>query len=114
VRGRNPSTDAWPGDQRQVADQIGEVSLQVREVGHVDAEVVAAHATEPDRAVATAGGDVAGFGAAAERDRDLGDALANPFGVQQRLGLAPDTVAVPIELHGRDLVDRLAAALFPD
>jgi hypothetical protein len=34
--------------------------------------------------------------------------------VQQRAGLLPDPVAVPVELHGGDLVDRGAAALLTD
>lgn len=34
--------------------------------------------------------------------------------IQQRVRLPPDPVAVPVELHGGDLVDRGAAALLAD
>ena len=84
--------------------------MQVGQVGDVGAEVVAAGAAEPERAGAAAGFDVGRFGADAERDGDLTDGAAGVFGVQQRLGLAPDAVAVPVELHRGDAVDGFAAA----
>lgn len=36
------------------------------------------------------------------------------FSVQQGLGLPPDTVAVPVELHLGDPLDGFPPALFPD
>jgi hypothetical protein len=36
------------------------------------------------------------------------------FGVEQGLGVAPDAVAVPVELHGGDPVDGFAAAGLAD
>ena len=61
-----------------------------------------------------AGLDVGRFGADPERDGDLTDRAAGVLGVQQCLGLAPDPVAVPVELHRGDPVDGLAAAAFAD
>jgi hypothetical protein len=54
--------------------------------------------------------DVGRLGAAAERDRDLADGAAGVLGIQQRLGLLSDPVAVPVELHGSEPVNGLAAA----
>ena len=76
--------------------------------------MVAAGAAEPERAGAAAGFDVGRFGADAERDGDLTDGAAGVLGVQQRLGLPPDAVAVPVELHRGDAVDGFAAAGFAD
>ena len=77
-------------------------------------EVVAAGAAEPEGAGSSAGFDVGRFGAHAERDGDLADGAAGVFGVEQRFGVAPDAVAVPIELHGGDPVDGFPAAGLAD
>ena len=96
------------------AEQVIEVGGQVGEVGHVGAEVVAAGAAEPDRAVGAAGGDVGRLGAGAVGDGDGADRVAGVLVVQQRAGVTPDPVAVPVELHRGDLVDGAAAAFFAD
>ena len=101
--------EAFPG-----AEQVVEVGGQVGEVGDVGAEVVAAGAAEPDRAGASAGLHVGRLGAGAVRDGDLPDRVSGVLGFQQRAGVAPDPVAVPVEAHRGDLVDRVAAAFFPD
>ncbi len=88
--------------------------MQVGEVGHVGAEVVAARAAEPERAGVAAGLGVGRLAADAEGDHDFADGAAGVLGVQQRFGLAPDTVAVPVELQGGDPVDRLATACLAD
>src|SRR5260370_181016 len=113
--GAGPLLDVGGGEEPlAVAQQVVQVGLQVGEVGHVGAEVVAARAAEPERAGMAAGLDVGRLAAAAEGDHDLADGAAGVLGVQQRLGRAPDTIAVPVELQGGDPVDRLAAALLAD
>ena len=98
--GACPVVEIGGGEQAfPVAQQVVEVGVQVGQVGDVGAEVVAAGAAEPERAGAAAGFDVGRFGADAERDGDLADGAAGVFGVEQRLGLPPDAVAVPVELH---------------
>ena len=110
-----PGVDAGGGGEPFAgAEQVIEVGGQVREVGHVGAEVVAAGAAEPDRAVVPAGGDVGRLGAGAVGHGDRADRVAGVLVVQQRAGVTPDPVAVPVELHGRDLVDGAAAAVFAD
>jgi hypothetical protein len=96
-----------------VAQQVIEVGVQVREVGRVSAEVVAARAAEPVRAGVPAGLDVGRLGADPERDRGLADGPADVPGVQQCLGVTPDPVAVPVELHGRDPVGGLTRRFSP-
>jgi len=83
-------------------------------VGDVRAEVAAAGAAEPDGAVAAAGLHVRGLGAGPVGDGDLADRIPGVLGVEQRGCLAPDAVAVPVELHRGDLVDGFAAAGFAD
>ena len=113
--GVRPVVQVGGGEQAfPVAQQVIEVGLQVGQVGHVGAEVVAAGAAEPVRAGLPAGLDVGRLGADPERDGDLADGAADVLGVQQRLRLAPDAVAVPVELHRRDPVDGLAAACLAD
>ena len=110
-----PLVDVAGGEQPfPVAQQVIEVGVQVGQVGDVGAEVVAAGAAEPERAGLAAGLDVGRFGADPERDGDLADRAAGVLGVQQRLGLAPDPVAVPVELHRSDPVDGLAATAVAD
>ena len=75
--------------------------------------MAAADAAEPDRAVLAARGDVAGFGAPAVRDSDLAHCHPRMLRLQQRPGLPPDPVAVPVELHCHDPLDRLTAASKP-
>ena len=112
---RAQSIEVGGGEQAFAgAQQVVEVGVQVGQVGDVGAEVVAAGAAEPERAGAAAGFDVGRFGADAERDGDLADGAAGVLGVQQRLGLPPDAVAVPVELHRGDAVDGFAAAGFAD
>lgn len=53
-------------------------------------------------------------GADPERDGDLTDDAAGVLGVQQRLGVPPETVAVPVRLHRRDPVDELTAPRLAD
>ena len=96
------------------AEQVVEVAGQVGQVGGVGAEVVTAGAPEPQRAVAAAGGDVGRLGAGAVGDGDRADRVAGVLVVQQRGGVAPGAVAVPVELHGGDLIDGGAAAVFAD
>ncbi|WP_395358031.1 methyltransferase [Streptomyces sp. YH02] len=74
----------------------------------------AANTAETDWAVLAARGDVGGFGADPVGDGDLADGPAGPLVVEQGLGLAPDAVAVAVELHGRDTVDGLPAAYLTD
>ena len=113
--GACPVVEVGGGEQPfAVAQQVVEVGVQVGQVGDVGAEVVAAGAAEPVGAGVAAGLDVGRFGAHAERDDDLADGAAGVFGVQQRLGVPPDAVAVPVELHRGDAVDGLAAAGFAD
>ncbi len=83
--------------------------MQVGQVGHIGAEVVATGATEPVGAGVTAGLHVGRFGADPKRHDHFTEHSAGVLGVQQRLGLPPDPVAVPVELHRRDPVDGLPA-----
>ena len=96
------------------AQQVIEVGGQVGQVGDVGAEVVAAGAAEPDGAGAAAGLHVGRLGAGAVRDGDFPDRVPGVLGFQQRAGVAPDPVAVPVEAHRGDLVDGVAAAVFAD
>ena len=113
--GAGPVVDAGGGGEPFAgAEQVIEVGGQVGQVGDVGAEVVAAGAAEPDRAGAAAGGDVGRLGAGAVGDGDRADGVAGVLVVQQRAGVAPDPVAVPVELHGGDLVDGIAAAVLAD
>src|SRR5258708_1065769 len=100
---------AFPG-----AQQVVQVGSEVGQVGHIGAEVVAAGAAEPDGARAAAGGDVGRLGAPAVGDGDLADRVPGMLGIQQRPHVSPDPVAVPVELHGGNLVDGFAAAVFAD
>jgi hypothetical protein len=90
------------------------VSGQVGEVGDVGAEVVASGAAEPDGAGAAGGGHVGRLGAGAVGDGDFPDGVAGVLGFQQCPGVAPGPVAVAVEAHRGDLVDRVTAAFFPD
>src|SRR5674536_163030 len=114
--GAGPLVDAVDGGGQTLTglEQIVEIAGEVRQVGHVGAEVVAAGAAEPDRAGAAAGGDVGRLGAASVGDGDRADGVAGVFGVQQGGGLAPDPVAVPVETHRGHRVHGGAAAVFPD
>jgi hypothetical protein len=76
--------------------------------------VVAAGAAEPVGAGVPAGLHVGRFGAGAVGHGDLADRAAGVLGVQQRLGIAPDAVAMPVELQRGDLVDGVAAAAVSD
>ncbi|MEU9109923.1 hypothetical protein AB0D54_37485 [Streptomyces xanthophaeus] len=76
--------------------------------------MLAAQAAEPQRAGVAAGGDVRRFAADPVRGGDLPDRAADVLGVQQALRRAPDPVAVPVELEGRNPVDGLAAPLGAD
>ncbi len=78
------------GEALAAAQQIVEVSGEVRQVGDVGAEMVAAGAAEPDGACAAAGGDVGRLAAPAVGDGDLADRVAGPFIVQQVPDVAPD------------------------
>jgi len=60
-------------DTFPVAEQVGQVRLQIGQVRRIRAEVAAADAPEPDRAGIAAGGNVAGFAASTVRDSDLAD-----------------------------------------
>ena len=55
-----------------------------------------------------------GGGLGVRPDGDLADGLAGVFGVEHGLGLAPDPVAVAVELHDRHPLHRLTPALFAD
>jgi hypothetical protein len=96
------------------AQQVFQVGLQVGQEGDVGAEVVAAGAAVSDWAGAATGFDVGRFGADAERYGDLTDGAAGVLGVQQRLGLPPDAVAVAVETERGDGVDGGAAAVLAD
>ena len=76
--------------------------------------MAAPNTAEPDGAVIAARGDVAGLGTPSIGDGDLTDRAAGVFGVQHGLGLPPDTIAVPVELHRGDSLHRLPATLFPN
>jgi len=67
-----------------------------------------------DRAGAAAGLDVGRLGAGPVGDGDGSDGVAGALAVEQGQGVPPDPVAVPVELHRGDLVDRAAAAVFAD
>ena len=114
--GAGPLVDAVDGGGEPFAgaEQVIEVGGQVGQVGDVGAEVVAAGAAEPDRAGAAAGRDVGRLGAGPVGDGDLADRVPGVLGFQQGAGVAPDPVAVPVEAHRGDLVDRVAAAVFAD
>jgi hypothetical protein len=99
---------------RDGAQQVGEVCLQIGKVGDVGAEVAAADAAEPDRAVLSAGGDVGWLGADAVGDGDFADRASGVLGIEQGLGLASDSVAVPVELHLGDPVNGLASPFLGD
>lgn len=87
------------------------VAGQVGQVGDVGAEMVASGAAEPQRAVVPAGGDVARLGAGAVGDGDRSDHVAGVLVVQHGRRISPGAVAVPVELHGGDLVDGGPAAV---
>ncbi|QTZ95757.1 hypothetical protein [Streptomyces auratus] len=101
-----------------VASQHGiegfEDAFGVGEIGDIGADTSAAHAAEADGAVVAAGGDVGRLGAQAVGDLDFADRATGVFGIEQDLSLAPDTVAVPVDLHGGDPVDGLPSALRGD
>ncbi|MFI1367360.1 hypothetical protein [Streptomyces griseochromogenes] len=113
--GAGPVVEFGSGqDAFTVAQEIVEVGGQAGEVGNVGAEVAAAGAAEPEGTELSAGLDVAGLGAGSEGDGDGSDGPAGVFGVHQLGGLAPDAVAVAVELEGGDLVDGGAAAALAD
>lgn len=82
--------------------------------GDVSAEVIAADTTESDGAVVSAGLDVGGLCAEPVGDLDLSDGPAGVLGVEQGLGLAPDAVAVAVELHCGDPLHGLPLAGLTD
>src|SRR6266516_20184 len=108
------STPAMAASPFAGAEQVIKVGSQVRQVGHVGAEVITAGAAEPDRAGFAAGCDVGRLGAGAVGDSDRADGVPGMLGVEQGAGLTPDRVAVPVEAHRGDLVDGGAAAVLPD
>src|SRR6266545_7534143 len=55
-----------------------------------------------------------GLAAGAVWHGDFPDRVPGMFGVQQGAGVAPDTIAVPVEAERGDLVDGVAAAVFAD
>ena len=114
--GAGPFVDPFHGGGQPFAgaQQVVEVGGQLGQVRDVGAEVVAAGAAEPDGAGAAAGLDVGRFGAAAVGDGDVPDRVAGVFGVQQRVGVAPDPVAVPVEAARGHRVDGGATAVFTD
>src|ERR1019366_8696231 len=114
--GARPFIDAVDGGGQALAgaQEVVEVGGQAGQVGDVGAEVVAACAAEPDGAGTAAGLNVGRLGAGAVGDGGLADPVACVPGFQERAGVTPDAVAVPVELHGGDLVDGLAAAGFAD
>ena len=113
-RGPGPAVAAGGGEPFAGAEQVVEVGGQVGQVGDVGAEVVAAGAAEPERAVVAAGRDVGRLGAGAVGDSDRSDGVAGVLVVQERAGITPDAVPVPVELHGGDLIDGFAAAFLAD
>ena len=76
--------------------------------------MITAGAAEPERAGVPAGLDVGRLGADTERDSDFADGPAGVFGIEELLGGSPDAVAVPVELHGGDLIDGFAAPALTD
>ena len=114
--GAGPFVDAVDGRGQAFtgAQQVIEIAGEVGQVGRVGAEVVAAGATEPDRAGAAAGCHVGRLGATPVGDGDLTDGVAGVFGVQQGLRVAPDPVAVPVETHRGHRVHGGAAAVLAD
>ena len=96
------------------AQQVVEIAGQVRKVGDVGAEVVAAGAAEPDRAGTPSGLDVGRLGAGPVGDGDRPDGVAGALAVEQGQGIPPDPVAVPVELHRGHLVDGFAATGLAD
>ena len=81
-------------DAFAVTQQVVQVGGEIGQVGDVGAEVVAAHAAEPERAGSAAGLDVGGLVAGAVGDGDLADGPTSMFGVEQGLSLPPDMLAV--------------------
>ena len=114
--GAGPFVDAADGGGEPFpgAQQIIEVGGEVGEAGDIGAEVITAGAAEPDGAGAAAGLHVGRLGASAVGDCDRADGVAGVLVVEERAGVAPDPVAVPVELHRRDLVDGVAAAFLAD
>jgi hypothetical protein len=102
------------GDAFTVRQQLVEVGAEFGEVGDVGAEVSAAGAAEPEWAGAAPCPDVAGFGAVAERHRDLADPLPGSVAVQESVDAAPESPAGPIELVGREGVNGGAGAFLGD
>jgi hypothetical protein len=75
--------------------------------------VVTTGAAEPDGTGTAAGLHVGRLGAAAVGDGDLLDRVSGVLGVHQRLGVAPEPVAVPVEAERGHRVDGGAAPWFP-
>jgi hypothetical protein len=61
-----------------------------------------------------AGCDIRWLDADTVGGRDLADRPAGILGLEELFRLAPDAVAVPVELQGRDALDGLAFALLAD
>lgn len=97
-----------------VTQHIVQIGGEVGQVGDIRAEMVAAHAPEPERAGPTAGLDIGGLVARAVGDGDLADGPTSVFGVEQGLSLPPNVLAVTVELMAGDLVDRLTLPLGTD
>ena len=69
-----------------------------------------ARAAEPDRAGAAAGLHVGRLTAGPVGDSDRPDRIPGVLAVQQRGGVSPEAISVPVGLHRGDLVDGLAVA----
>lgn len=76
--------------------------------------MAAADAAESDRAGPAASGDVARLAASAVGNGDLADGHPHAFGIEEGVGVAPDPLAVAVELHQRDVFDGVSAAAFAD
>ena len=87
------------GEALGVGEQPGQVGAQLRLVGGVGAEVLAAQAAMPERAGLPAGCNVGGLGADPERDRDLADLLAQGLGGKQGTAVGPDPLGVGADLE---------------
>src|SRR5438132_12490411 len=77
------------GETLGVDEQPGQVGAQLRLVGGVGAEVLAAQAAMPERAGLPAGCNVGGLGTDPEWDSDLADLLAQGLGGKQSTAVGP-------------------------
>ncbi|MFE4057323.1 hypothetical protein ACFXP3_13680 [Streptomyces sp. NPDC059096] len=102
------------GRSRPARDRETTLEYQIGEIGKVGVQVIATQAAEPQRTALPTGCDVGGLFAQTVGSGDLADRPPHVLGIQQYLGLAPPTVAVPVELQSNDPVHGLTATPLAD